>query len=80
MIQGIAASLMGLAEIHGIVGTCFVFSSWVGEGLEKRDVESVVQKMEDGCLPGVKVNVQDVMDGWRQALGTTAGEKSSIYL
>ena len=80
MIQGIAASLMGLAEVHGIVGTCYVFSSWVGEGLERRDVENVVGKMYDGCLRGVKVNVQDVMNGWKQALGSSAGEKSSIYL
>jgi hypothetical protein len=28
----------------------------------------------------VKINVQDVMNGWKQALGATAGEKSSIYL
>jgi len=71
---------MGLAEVHGIVGTCFVFSSWVGEELERRDVENVVDKMYDGCLRGVKVNVQDVMNGWKQALGASAGDKSSIYL
>jgi hypothetical protein len=80
MIQGIAASLMGLAEVHGIVGTCFVFSSWVGDGLEKRDVENVVGKLYEGGLRGVRINVQDVMNGWKQALGGTAGDKSSIYL
>jgi hypothetical protein len=80
MIQGVAAAVMGLAEVHGIVGTCFVFSSWVGEGLERRDVENVVGKLYEGGLRGVKINVQDVMNGWKQALGATAGEKSSIYL
>ena len=80
MIQGVAAAVMGLAEVHGIVGTCFVFSSWVGEGLERRDVENVLGKLYEGGLRGVKINVQDVMDGWKQALGATAGEKSSIYL
>ena len=80
MIQGVAAAVMGLAEVHGIVGTCYVFSSWVGEGLERRDVENVVGKLYEGGLRGVKINVQDVMDGWKQALGASAGEKSSIYL
>jgi hypothetical protein len=80
MIQGVAAAVMGLAEVHGIVGTCYVFSSWVGEGLERRDVENVVGKLYEGGLRGVKINVQDVMNGWKQALGATAGEKSSIYL
>jgi len=80
MIQGVAAAVMGLAEVHGIVGTCFVFSSWVGEGLERRDVENVLGKLYEGGLRGVKINVQDVMNGWKQALGATAGEKSSIYL
>jgi hypothetical protein len=80
MIQGVAAAVMGLAEVHGIVGTCYVFSSWVGEGLERKDVENVVGKLYEGGLRGVKINVQDVMNGWKQALGATAGEKSSIYL
>lgn len=79
MIQGIAASLMSLAEVHGIHGTCFVFSTWIGEGLEKRDVEIVVKKLED-CLKGVQVNSQDVMNGWKHALGASGAEKSSIYL
>ena len=79
MIQGIAASLMSLAEVHGIHATCFVFSSWVGEGLEKRDVEKVVGKVQD-CLGGVQVNVQDVLKGWKHALGVSGVGKSSIYL
>ena len=79
MIQGIAASLMSLAEVHGIHGTCFVFSNWIGEGLEKRDVEIVARKLQD-CLKGVQVNSQDVLDGWKHALATSGAEKSSIYL
>lgn len=79
MIQGIAASLMSLAEVHGIHGTCFVFSSWIGEGLERRDVERVVSKLDD-CLLGTQVNVQDVLKGWKQAVGASGAEKSSIYL
>jgi hypothetical protein len=63
-----------------LVGTCFVFSSWVGERLERRDVENVVRKVNDMGVGGVEVNVKDVMDGWKLALGASAGEKSSIYL
>jgi hypothetical protein len=79
MIQGIAASLMSLAEIHAIHATCFVFSTWIGEGLERRDVERVVSKLDD-CLGGTQVNVQDVLKGWKQAIGASGAEKSSIYL
>jgi len=79
MIQGIAAALMSLAEVHAIHGTCFVFSSWIGEGLERRDVERVVSKLDD-CLGGTQVNVQDVLKGWKQAIGASGTEKSSIYL
>jgi hypothetical protein len=79
MIQGIAASLMSLAEVHGIYGTCFVFSTWIGEGLEKRDVEIVVRKLQD-CLKGVQVNSQNVLNGWRHTLGASGAERSSIYL
>jgi hypothetical protein len=79
MIQGIAASLISLAEIHGIRGDCFVFSSWIGEGLEKGDVERVVTKVGD-VLMGVKISSDQVMKGWSQALGSSAADKSSIYL
>ena len=79
MIQGIAASLMSLAEVHGIHGTYFVFSAWIGAGLEKRDVEIVVRKLED-CLKGVQINSQDVLNGWKHAFGASGAEKSSIYL
>jgi len=79
MIQGIAASLMEGAEVHGIVGTCFVFSSWLGEGLDKTDVERVVGKMWD-VLRGVRVNSDDVLNGWKRSLGGSAKDKSSVYL
>jgi hypothetical protein len=76
MIQGIAASLMSLAEVHGIHATCFVFSSWIGPELEKKDAERVVSHLRN-CLKGVPVNVDDLIKGWKQASGT---ERSSIYL
>lgn len=79
MIQGIAASLMEVAEVHGIVGTCFIFSSWLGDGLDKRDVERVVGKMGD-ALRGVKVSVDEVLKGWKRSLGASEKDKSSIYL
>lgn len=79
MIQGVSASLMEGAEVHGIVGTCFVFSSWLGDGLDKGDVERVVKKMGD-ALRGVKVSVDDVLKGWKRCLGGSEKEKASIYL
>lgn len=79
MIQGIAASLISLAEVHGIHASCFVFSSWIGETLEKRDVEALVKKLQDS-LKGTRINVQDVLKGWKEAIGMSVAEKSSIYL
>jgi len=79
MIQGIAASLMEGAEVHGIVGTCFIFSSWLGDGLDKEDVKRVVGKLGD-ALRGVSVSVDDVLKGWKRCLGNSRSEKSSIYL
>ena len=79
MIQGIAASLMGLAEVHGIPATCFVISSWVGANLEAHDVERVVTKLSD-VLGGVTVDRDCILKGWHRALGVTGTEKSSIYL
>lgn len=79
MIQGIAASLMEGAELHGIVGTCFIFSSWLGDGLDKEDVKRVVTKLGD-TLRGVNISVDDVLKGWKRCLGSSQNEKSSIYL
>jgi hypothetical protein len=79
MIQGVAAKLMELAEVHGIRATAFVFSTWVGEGLEKSDVEKVVGKLED-LLRGVHIDVDDILKSWKKAVGSSAAEKSSIYL
>jgi hypothetical protein len=79
MIQGVAAKLMELAEVHGIRATAFVFSTWVGEGLEKRDVEKVVGKLEDLCRC-VNIDAGDILKGWKKAVGNSAAEKSSIYL
>lgn len=81
MIQGIAASLMEGAEVHGIVGTCFILSSWLGDGLDKEDVKRVVTKLGD-ALRGVSVDVSvdDVLKGWKRCLGNSQTEKSSIYL
>jgi hypothetical protein len=79
MIQGIAGALISSAEIYGIRGTCFVFSSWIGEGLEQKDVETVVEKLEH-VLSGVKVGPEEAMKGWRLALGSSGADKSSIYL
>jgi hypothetical protein len=79
MIQGIAAALMSLAEFHGIRGTCFVFSSWIGGGLERRDVERVVRDLGD-ILMGVQVKTDQVLKGWRIALGSSNADKLSIYL
>jgi hypothetical protein len=79
MIQGLAAKLMELAEVHGIRATAFVFSTWVGEGLEKRDVEKVVGKLEDS-LRGAHVNADDILKSWKKAVGSSAADKSSIYL
>jgi hypothetical protein len=79
MIQGVAAKLMELAEIHGIRATAFVFSTWVAGGLEKRDVEKVVGKLDDLCR-GARVDPDDILKGWKKAIGNSAAEKSSIYL
>jgi hypothetical protein len=56
-----------------------VFSSWIGEGLEKGDVERVVRKLGD-VLMGVRISSDQVMRGWSQALGSSVADKSSIYL
>lgn len=79
MIQGIAASLMSLAEIHGIHATCFVVSAWIGDRLEDKDVEKLVTKLND-TLRGGRVNPHVVKKTWQQALGLSEAEKSSIYL
>ena len=75
-ISGIAAALMEGAELHGIVGTCFIFSSALGDGLGRRDVEKVVGKMTD-ALRGVKVSADDVLKGWKRCLQVSEKETSS---
>jgi len=80
MIQGIAASLMSLAEVHGIHATCFVVSEWIGDRLEDGDVERVVEKLNDTLRGAGRVHSHIVKKTWRQALGLSGAEKSSIYL
>jgi hypothetical protein len=80
MIQGIAASIMSLAEIHGIHATCFIVSEWIGDRLEERDVEKVVVKMNDALRGSGTISNEDFKSTWRQALAVSGAEKSSIYL
>jgi len=79
MILGIAASLMSLAEIHGIHATCFIFSTWIGEDLDRRDAERFVAHLTD-VLKGIRIDVNDVLKGWKQSFGVSWVDKSSIYI
>ena len=79
MIQGIAASLMDLAEVYGIHATCFILSSWIGDGLELRDAERLAAKMND-CLKQQMIDPQDILEGWKSGLGGQGSGNSSIYL
>ena len=78
LIQGISASLMCLAEIRGIHATCYILSSW-NQNPEGRDVEKLVAKVRDE-LCGVELNVDDVLNGWKMAVGIFGAEKMSVYL
>jgi len=79
MIQGIAAALISLAEIHGIHATCFVLSSWIGGGLEEKDVDKMAAKLDD-TLKGVPVSRRDIMKTWKAASGLSGVERSTLYL
>jgi len=76
MIQGLPAALLSLAEIYGIHATCLIISAWVGEDLEKRDVEKLCKKLSH-VLNGVHVDAQNIFKGWNHSLGI---ERSTIYL
>ena len=80
MIQGIAASVMALAEVHGIHAVCFVVSEWVGEQLEDGDVEKIVHKLNEVLSGEGSVSVGDVRKTWRQAFESSGAQKASIYL
>jgi len=76
MIQGIPAALISSAEIYGIHATCLIISTWLGEDLEKRDVEKLCKKLNQ-VLKGLNVDAEAILKGWNHSLGI---ERSTIYL
>jgi hypothetical protein len=74
MIQGIPAAFMSLAELYGIHATCLIVSTWVGEDLEKKDVEKLSQKLSH---VGLNVAAEGILKVWNDSLGI---ERSTIYL